>query len=114
MQTERLVIRAFTDADTPAIHHVLDLSFGDGSLVDNDAAIEDRRSWVAWQSRPPQPRHAPSRRAGQLAITTNTAMANPTIRFCHIATVAAGPAPPLRARAASQVPSQLGNATTIA
>ena len=50
----------------------------------------------------------------QLAITTRTAMVIPTIRFCHRATVALGPAPLVRARMASQAPSQLGNATTAA
>ena len=50
LHTERLLIRAFTDEDTPTIHRVLDLSFGDGSLVDDAAALEDRRSWVAWQA----------------------------------------------------------------
>jgi hypothetical protein len=53
-------------------------------------------------------------RVDQLAITTRTAMVAPTIRFCHKATVAAGPAPVLRARLANQAPSQLGNATTAA
>ena len=50
LRTERLLIRAFTDADTTAIHRVLELSFGDGSLVDDAAALEDRRSWVEWQA----------------------------------------------------------------
>jgi hypothetical protein len=54
------------------------------------------------------------RTTDQLASTMRTAMAIPTIRFCHRATVAPGPAPLLRARMASQAPSQLGNATTAA
>ena len=49
LRTERLLIRGFSDSDTAAIHRVLDLSFGDGSLVDDAAALEERRSWVAWQ-----------------------------------------------------------------
>lgn len=50
LTTEGLKIRAFTPADTEVIHRVLDRGFGDGTLIDDAAAIADRRSWVQWQA----------------------------------------------------------------
>ncbi len=33
----------------PAIHRIMELTFGDGSKVEDAAALEERRSWVEWQ-----------------------------------------------------------------
>lgn len=47
--TDRLIIRSFTREDVPAIHRIMDLTFGDGSKIGDAAALEERRSWVEWQ-----------------------------------------------------------------
>jgi RimJ/RimL family protein N-acetyltransferase len=48
IETDRLVIRTFTLDDLPVIHRILDQTFGDGSQVDDKAALEQRRSWLQW------------------------------------------------------------------
>ena len=48
LETDRLRIRAFEPADLPVIHRILDQTFGDGSLVDDPAALRERRSWLEW------------------------------------------------------------------
>jgi RimJ/RimL family protein N-acetyltransferase len=48
LETERLVIRCFQAEDLPAIHRILDQTFGDGHRVDDAAALDERRSWVEW------------------------------------------------------------------
>jgi len=47
--TERLIIRSFTLEDVPAIHRIMELTFGDESKIHDAAALEERRSWVEWQ-----------------------------------------------------------------
>jgi RimJ/RimL family protein N-acetyltransferase len=48
IETSRLIIRTFEPDDLPVIHRILDQTFGDGSLVDDPAALEERRSWLQW------------------------------------------------------------------
>lgn len=47
--SDRLIIRSFTREDVPTIHRIMELTFGDGSKVEDAAALEERRSWVEWQ-----------------------------------------------------------------
>ena len=48
LETERLIIRGFEPDDLSVIHRILDQTFGDGSRVDDAAALAERRSWLAW------------------------------------------------------------------
>ena len=48
IETERLIIRPFVMDDLLVIHRILDQTLGDGSKVDNEAAIMERRSWLEW------------------------------------------------------------------
>jgi [ribosomal protein S5]-alanine N-acetyltransferase len=48
IETERLIIRPFVMDDLPIIHRILDQTLGDGSKVDDQAAIMERRSWLEW------------------------------------------------------------------
>lgn len=49
LHTQRLSIRPFVIDDLPAIHRILDQTFGDGKLINDEAALEERRSWLEWQ-----------------------------------------------------------------
>jgi RimJ/RimL family protein N-acetyltransferase len=46
--TNRLVIRTFSPDDLPAIHHILDQTFGDGRKVEGSTAWQERQSWLQW------------------------------------------------------------------
>lgn len=48
LETPRLQIRPFVPEDLQVIHHILDHSFGDGSLTGDLAALAERRSWLQW------------------------------------------------------------------
>jgi RimJ/RimL family protein N-acetyltransferase len=48
IETERLIIRPFVMDDLLVIHRILDQTLGDGSKVNNEAAIMERRSWLEW------------------------------------------------------------------
>jgi [ribosomal protein S5]-alanine N-acetyltransferase len=48
LETSRLIIRAFQADDLRAIHRILDLTFGDGSKIDDEEALNERRSWLEW------------------------------------------------------------------
>jgi RimJ/RimL family protein N-acetyltransferase len=48
IETERLIIRPFVMEDLQAIHRILDQTLGDGSKVDDRAALLERRSWLQW------------------------------------------------------------------
>jgi [ribosomal protein S5]-alanine N-acetyltransferase len=48
LETSRLIIRAFQPADLHAIHRILDLTFGDGSKIADEEALNERRSWLEW------------------------------------------------------------------
>jgi|WetSurMetagenome_2_1015567.scaffolds.fasta_scaffold27295_4 [ribosomal protein S5]-alanine N-acetyltransferase len=48
LETPRLLIRAFQSADLHAIHRILDLTFGDGSKIADEEALNARRSWLDW------------------------------------------------------------------
>jgi RimJ/RimL family protein N-acetyltransferase len=50
LTTRRLHVRAFVEADLDAIHRILDQAFGDGSKPNDDAAREERRSWLRWSA----------------------------------------------------------------
>jgi RimJ/RimL family protein N-acetyltransferase len=48
IETERLIIRPFILDDLLLIHRILDQTIGDGSKVDDEAALTERRSWLEW------------------------------------------------------------------
>jgi ribosomal-protein-alanine N-acetyltransferase len=48
LETDRLAIRCFQLDDLPVIHRILDQTFGGGRLVDDAAALRERRSWLKW------------------------------------------------------------------
>ena len=48
LETPRLIIRAFQPDDLNAIHRILDFTLGDGSKINDDEALAERRSWLAW------------------------------------------------------------------
>jgi [ribosomal protein S5]-alanine N-acetyltransferase len=48
LETSRLIIRAFQPDDLHAIHRILDLTFGDGSKIADEAALNERRAWLEW------------------------------------------------------------------
>lgn len=48
LQTSRLLIRAFQTSDLHAIHRILDVAFGDGSKIADEAALSERREWLDW------------------------------------------------------------------
>ncbi len=48
IETPRLIIRPFIPEDLQTIHRILDLTFGDGSRIDDPAALAERRSWLEW------------------------------------------------------------------
>ncbi len=48
LETSRLMIRTFSMDDLTVIHRILDQAFGDGSKVDDPAALRERQSWLQW------------------------------------------------------------------
>jgi [ribosomal protein S5]-alanine N-acetyltransferase len=46
--TSRLIIRAFLPVDLHAIHRILDRTFGDGSKIADETALNERREWLDW------------------------------------------------------------------
>lgn len=48
LTTDRLLIRPLEPGDASEIHRILDLAFGDGSQIDDPAALAERREWVEW------------------------------------------------------------------
>jgi [ribosomal protein S5]-alanine N-acetyltransferase len=48
IETKRLIIRPFIMDDLLVIHRILDQTLGDGSKVDDEAALVERRSWLEW------------------------------------------------------------------
>lgn len=48
LQSVRLTIRPFVETDLLTIHAVLDRAFNGGALVNDPAALEERRSWLQW------------------------------------------------------------------
>jgi RimJ/RimL family protein N-acetyltransferase len=48
IETPRLIIRAFRPDDLHAIHRILDLTFGNGSKIDDEDALIERREWLEW------------------------------------------------------------------
>ncbi len=50
LETPRLHIRPFVLEDTPSIHRILELCFGDGTQIDDPAALRERESWVQWSN----------------------------------------------------------------
>jgi ribosomal-protein-alanine N-acetyltransferase len=48
LETSRLLIRAFQADDLRVIHRILDLTLGDGSKIDDEAALNERREWLEW------------------------------------------------------------------
>ena len=48
IETERLIIRPFIREDLREIHRILDQTLGDGSKVEDEGALAERRSWLEW------------------------------------------------------------------
>jgi RimJ/RimL family protein N-acetyltransferase len=48
LETPRLIIRPFLRDDLLIIHRILDQTLGDGTKVDDETALEERRSWLEW------------------------------------------------------------------
>ena len=48
IETQRLIIRTFVLDDLPIIHRIKDQAFGDGSQVDDPAALAEQKSWLQW------------------------------------------------------------------
>lgn len=48
LATDRLVIRPFVIDDLPAIHRILDQTFGAGDQIEDEMALAERRSWLLW------------------------------------------------------------------
>lgn len=48
IETKRLMIRPFIMDDVLVIHRILDQTLGDGSQVDDETALMERRSWLQW------------------------------------------------------------------
>jgi hypothetical protein len=48
LESSRLIIRPFGPDDLHAIHRILDLTFGDGSKIADEEALNERRSWLDW------------------------------------------------------------------
>ncbi|NTU62067.1 MAG: GNAT family N-acetyltransferase [Chloroflexi bacterium] len=48
LETPRLIIRAFQPDDLHAIHRILDLTFGDGSKIGDEHALNERHEWLEW------------------------------------------------------------------
>jgi [ribosomal protein S5]-alanine N-acetyltransferase len=48
LETSRLIIRPFAPDDLHTIHRILDLTFGDGSKIADEEALNERRSWLEW------------------------------------------------------------------
>ena len=47
-ETSRLIIRPFAPDDLRAIHRILEQTFGDGSKIADEEALNERRSWLEW------------------------------------------------------------------
>jgi [ribosomal protein S5]-alanine N-acetyltransferase len=48
LETSRLIIRPFAPDDLRAIHRILEQTFGDGSKIADEEAMNERRSWLEW------------------------------------------------------------------
>jgi ribosomal-protein-alanine N-acetyltransferase len=48
LETSRLIVRAFQPDDLQTIHRILALTFGDGAKINDEAALNERRSWLEW------------------------------------------------------------------
>ena len=48
LETSRLFIRPLAPDDLHAIHRILDRTFGDGSKIADEEALNERRSWLEW------------------------------------------------------------------
>ena len=48
IETHRLIIRSFILEDLPGIHRILDQTFGAGDKVNDEIALQERRSWLEW------------------------------------------------------------------
>ena len=47
-ETDRLIVRPFVADDLQTIHRILDQTFGDGTIVANESALQERKSWLEW------------------------------------------------------------------
>ena len=47
-ETDRLLIRPFMQEDLKTIHRILDQTFGDGTKLSKESALQERKSWLEW------------------------------------------------------------------
>ena len=48
LETNRIIVRPFVADDLQTIHRILDQTFGDGKNIANEAALQERKSWLEW------------------------------------------------------------------
>ncbi len=48
LETNRVIVRPFIVDDLQTIHRILDQTFGDGKNIANEAALQERKSWLEW------------------------------------------------------------------
>jgi hypothetical protein len=51
IETYRLLIRSYILEDLPIIHRIVDQTFGAGDKVNDEAALQEGRSWLQWSIR---------------------------------------------------------------
>ena len=85
IETDRLVIRSLIPDDLSGIHCILNQTLGDGSKVDGQTALRERRSWlqrsIPNQEWLPQLHQPPSR-----AISHSSSLSNTPDSFLPIST----------------------------
>lgn len=47
-ETDRIIVRPFVADDLQIIHRIIDQTFGDGTNVANESALQERKSWLEW------------------------------------------------------------------
>ena len=48
LETTRITVRPFIEGDLQTIHRILDQTFGDGTHGTDEAALQERKSWLTW------------------------------------------------------------------
>jgi len=47
-ENDRIIVRPFVEDDLQTIHRILDQTFGDGTNIANETALQERKSWLTW------------------------------------------------------------------